>query len=98
MGGCGRGGTLGRQQRDTGRPRSPELHSLPVNPNDSWEEDRKFVLRGWSLVFSTLSTLMVLSVLDGRMAYLQGPYTGYVGFWTDCSRHQCASLGQVPGQ
>ncbi|KAF6078148.1 hypothetical protein HJG60_009053 [Phyllostomus discolor] len=67
-----------------------------LNPNNSWEEDRKFVLRGWSLVFSILSTLLVLSVLDGRMAYLQGPYTGYVGFWIDCSRHQCAHLHQVP--
>ena len=86
------------QQRDAGRSRASELYSFPANPNYSWEEDRKFILRGWSLVFSILSTLLVLSVLDGRMAYLQGSYTGYVGFWTNCSRHQCARLGQVPGQ
>ncbi|KAF6288401.1 hypothetical protein mRhiFer1_009134 [Rhinolophus ferrumequinum] len=63
--------------------------------NYSWEEDRKFILRGWSLVFSILATLMVLSVADGRMAYVQGSYTGYMGIWTDCRRHKCASLGQV---
>ncbi|XP_051696736.1 transmembrane protein 202 isoform X2 [Oryctolagus cuniculus] len=61
----------------------------------TWEEDRKFILRGWSLVFSILATLMMLSVVDGRMAYLQGSYTGYVGFWTDCRRHKCAIQGQV---
>nr|XP_060145232.1 uncharacterized protein LOC115849026 isoform X2 [Globicephala melas] len=61
----------------------------------SWEEDRKFVLRGWCLVFNILATLMLLSVLDGRMAYLQGSYTGYLGLWTSCGKHKCASLGQV---
>nr|XP_060507821.1 uncharacterized protein LOC132690877 isoform X1 [Panthera onca] len=61
----------------------------------SWEEDRKFILRGWSLVFSILATLMMLSVVDGRLAYLQGSYTGYLGFWTDCRKHKCVSLGQV---
>ncbi|XP_072824731.1 uncharacterized protein [Vicugna pacos] len=66
-----------------------------LDPVSSWEEDRKFVLRGWCLVFSILATLMVLSVLDGRMAYLQGSYTGYLGFWTDCRKHKCVSLGQV---
>ncbi|XP_049559497.1 transmembrane protein 202-like [Orcinus orca] len=38
---------------------------------------------------------MLLSVLDGRMAYLQGSYTGYLGLWTSCGKHKCASLGQV---
>ncbi|XP_027473169.1 uncharacterized protein LOC113935401 isoform X3 [Zalophus californianus] len=38
---------------------------------------------------------MVLSVADGRLAYLQGFYTGYLGIWTDCRKHKCASLGQV---
>ncbi|KAG8521455.1 hypothetical protein J0S82_017989, partial [Galemys pyrenaicus] len=61
----------------------------------SWEEDRKFILRGWSLVFSALATLMSLSVMEGRMAYLEGPYTGYLGIWTNCRKHECASLGKV---
>nr|XP_020139157.1 uncharacterized protein LOC105865558 isoform X3 [Microcebus murinus] len=61
----------------------------------SWEEDRKFILRSWSLVFSILATLMILSVMDGRMAYVKGPYNGYLGFWTNCRRHKCANLGQV---
>ncbi|XP_058529932.1 uncharacterized protein LOC131482167 [Ochotona princeps] len=61
----------------------------------TWEENRKFILRGWSLAFSILATVMVLSVTDGRMAYVQGSYTGYLGFWTDCRRHQCAVKGQV---
>lgn len=38
---------------------------------------------------------MMLSVVDGRMAYVQGSYTGYMGIWTDCRKHKCASLGQV---
>ncbi|XP_073742576.1 uncharacterized protein [Callorhinus ursinus] len=38
---------------------------------------------------------MVLSVADGRLAYLQGFYTGYLGIWIDCRKHKCASLGQV---
>lgn len=41
---------------------------------------------------------MLLSVLDGRMAYLHGSYTGYVGFWTNCEKHTCADLSQVTGQ
>ncbi|XP_010638943.1 uncharacterized protein LOC104873799 isoform X6 [Fukomys damarensis] len=61
----------------------------------SWEEDRKIVLRIWSLIFSILATLMLFSMIEGRMAYVQGPYTGYVRFWTDCKRHKCASLGRV---
>ncbi|XP_023100689.1 uncharacterized protein LOC102899222 isoform X1 [Felis catus] len=61
----------------------------------SWEEDRKFILRGWSLVFSILAALMMLSMVDGRLAYLQGSYTGYLGFWTDCREYKCVSLGQV---
>ncbi|XP_032343759.1 uncharacterized protein LOC116666012 isoform X3 [Camelus ferus] len=80
-------------QPQSGRP--DPVRSLTVDPVSSWEEDRKFVLRGWCLVFSILATLMVLSVLDGRMAYLQGSYTGYLGFWTDCRKHKCVSLGQV---
>uniref|UniRef100_A0A8C0VVU1 Uncharacterized protein n=1 Tax=Castor canadensis TaxID=51338 RepID=A0A8C0VVU1_CASCN len=60
-----------------------------------WEEDREFILRGWSLVFITLAILLVFSVADGRMAHLQGPYTGYLGFWTNCRKHKCASVGQV---
>ncbi|XP_055267489.1 uncharacterized protein LOC129546497 isoform X5 [Moschus berezovskii] len=39
--------------------------------------------------------MMLLSVLDGRMAYLYGSYTGYVGFWTNCKKHTCADLRQV---
>ena len=42
--------------------------------------------------------MMLLSVLDGRMAYLYGSYTGYVGFWTNCRKHMCADLHQVTGQ
>ncbi|XP_029781992.1 uncharacterized protein LOC115280944 [Suricata suricatta] len=61
----------------------------------SWEGDRKFVLRGWSLAFSVLATLMMLGMADGRLAYLQGSYTGYLGIWTDCRKYKCASLGQV---
>ncbi|XP_060031024.1 uncharacterized protein LOC132533450 isoform X2 [Erinaceus europaeus] len=38
---------------------------------------------------------MALSVVDGRMAYLQGPYSGYLGLWTNCRRHECACLKQV---
>nr|XP_034376415.1 uncharacterized protein LOC117721715 isoform X2 [Arvicanthis niloticus] len=60
----------------------------------SWEEDRKLVLRGWSLVFIFLATLLVFSVVDGRMAYVQGPYTGFIGIWIDCRRHKCANVGQ----
>nr|XP_042129939.1 uncharacterized protein LOC102923023 isoform X3 [Peromyscus maniculatus bairdii] len=37
----------------------------------SWEEDRKLVLRGWSLVFISLATLLVFSMVDGQMAYVQ---------------------------
>lgn len=34
---------------------------------------RKLALRAWCLVFITLlATVMLLSVLDGRMAYLHG--------------------------
>jgi hypothetical protein len=69
-----------------------------VEPISSWEEDRKFVLRAWCLVFIILATAMLLSVLDGRMAYLHGAYTGYVGFWTNCKKHTCADLRQVTGQ
>uniref|UniRef100_A0A8C5KMQ8 Uncharacterized protein n=1 Tax=Jaculus jaculus TaxID=51337 RepID=A0A8C5KMQ8_JACJA len=61
----------------------------------TWEEDRKLVLRGWSLVFIILATLLLLSVTDGRVAYLQSPYAGYLGFWTNCKRHKCANVGQV---
>ncbi|XP_051030179.1 uncharacterized protein LOC127213761 [Phodopus roborovskii] len=64
----------------------------------SWEEDRKLVLRGWSLVFIFLATLLVFSVVDGRMAYVHGPYTGFIGLWIDCRRHKCANVGQVTGQ
>nr|XP_038956850.1 uncharacterized protein LOC102552731 isoform X6 [Rattus norvegicus] len=60
----------------------------------SWEEDRKLVLRGWSLVFIFLATLLVFSVVDGRMAYVHGPYTGFIGLWIDCRRHKCANVGQ----
>ncbi|XP_020746159.1 transmembrane protein 202-like isoform X4 [Odocoileus virginianus] len=67
----------------------------PLEPVSSWEEDRKFVLRAWCLVFIVLATMMLLSVLDGRMAYLYGSYTGYVGFWTNCRKHMCADLHQV---
>ncbi|XP_069407513.1 uncharacterized protein [Ovis canadensis] len=66
-----------------------------VEPTSSWEEDRKFVLRAWCLVFIILATVMLLSVLDGRMAYLHGSYTGYVGFWTNCEKYTCADLRQV---
>ncbi|XP_059133962.1 uncharacterized protein LOC131923079 isoform X3 [Peromyscus eremicus] len=61
----------------------------------SWEEDRKLVLRGWSLVFISLATLLVFSVVDGQMAYVHGPYTGFIGLWIDCRRHKCANVGQV---
>ncbi|XP_042129965.1 uncharacterized protein LOC102923023 isoform X4 [Peromyscus maniculatus bairdii] len=61
----------------------------------SWEEDRKLVLRGWSLVFISLATLLVFSMVDGQMAYVQGPYTGFIGLWIDCRRHKCANAGQV---
>ncbi|CAI9161238.1 unnamed protein product [Rangifer tarandus platyrhynchus] len=67
----------------------------PLEPVSSWEEDRKFVLRAWCLIFIVLATMMLLSVLDGRMAYLYGSYTGYVGFWTNCRKHMCADLHQV---
>lgn len=85
------------QQDNVAGPRFPELCSSPEDINFSWEE-RKFILRAWSLVFSTLATLMMLSALDGRMAYMQGPYVGYVGIWDTCRGRKCASLGQVPGQ
>uniref|UniRef100_A0A8C5KM59 Uncharacterized protein n=1 Tax=Jaculus jaculus TaxID=51337 RepID=A0A8C5KM59_JACJA len=42
-----------------------------------------------------LATLLLLSVTDGRVAYLQSPYAGYLGFWTNCKRHKCANVGQV---
>ncbi|KAM4825329.1 uncharacterized protein RHO17_001186 isoform 2-T2 [Thomomys bottae] len=61
----------------------------------SWEEDRKFILRGWCFIFIILATLLMFSVGDGRMAYLQGSYTGYLGFWTNCKRHKCAIVDQV---
>lgn len=56
------------------------------------------VLRGWSLVFIFLATLLVFSVVDGRMVYVHGPYTGFIGLWIDCRRHKCANVGQVTGQ
>ncbi|XP_059521881.1 transmembrane protein 202-like isoform X1 [Myotis daubentonii] len=65
------------------------------DPNYSWEEDRKYILRGWALVFSTLTTLMVLSAVDGRMAYLEGSYSGYMGFWINCKKYKCSNVGQV---
>lgn len=77
---------------------SPAHCSLPVHMVFSWEEDRKIVLRFWSLVFSILAMLMLFSTIDGRMAYVQGSYTGYIDFWTDCKRHKCVSLGQVTGK
>ena len=86
------------QQCGAGGCGPEELYSFPADMVSSWEEDRKFILRGWSLVFSILATLMMLSVVDGRLAYLQGSYTGYLGFWTDCRKHKCVSLGQVTGQ
>nr|XP_044614781.1 uncharacterized protein LOC123281038 isoform X9 [Equus asinus] len=69
--------------------------SSVLAPPSSWEEDRKFVLRAWCLVFSILATLMALTMMDGRMAYMQGSHTGYVGIWIDCRKHQCAIPGQV---
>lgn len=80
------------------RSRSPELSPFPADLLCSWEEDRKLVLRGWSLVFIFLATLLVFSVVDGRMAYVHGPYTGFIGLWIDCRRHKCANVGQVTGQ
>ncbi|KAM7059383.1 uncharacterized protein WM277_006062 [Molossus nigricans] len=38
---------------------------------------------------------MTFSIVDGRMVYLTGSYTGYVGLWTNCRRHQCPSFGEV---
>lgn len=81
-----------------GRSRPPVLDSFPADPNYSWEEDRKYILRGWALLFSILATLMVLSALDGRMAYLKGSYTGYMGLWINCRKYTCPNLGQVTGQ
>lgn len=81
-----------------GRPRSPELSPSPGDLFCSWEEDRKLVLRGWSLVFISLATLLVFSMVDGQMAYVHGPYTGFIGLWIDCRRHKCANAGQVTGQ
>lgn len=52
------------------------------------------VLRGWSLTFIFLATLLVFSVVDGRMAYVHGPYTGFIGLWIDCRRHKCVNVGQ----
>lgn len=86
------------QQNEADRARTPELYSFAVEQASYWEEDRKLVLRGWCLVFSVTATLMLFTVLDGRLVYLQGPYIGYLGFWTDCRKHKCASLGQVTGQ
>ena len=65
----------GTQPSDAGRARPPELYSFPAEQASAWEEDRKFVLRGWCLVFNILATLMLFGMLDGRMAYLQGSYT-----------------------
>lgn len=42
--------------------------------------------------------MLVFSVVDGRMAYVHGPYTGVIGLWIDCRRHKCANVGQVTGQ
>lgn len=74
--------------------RSPELSPSPADLLSSWEEDRKLVLRGWSLTFIFLATLLVFSVVDGRMAYVHGPYTGFIGLWIDCRRHKCVNVGQ----
>lgn len=81
-----------------GRSQPPVLNSFPADPNYSWEEDRKYILRGWALVFSILTTVMALSTLDGRMAYVKGSYTGYMGLWIDCRKYKCPNLGQVTGQ
>lgn len=89
---------VGMQQGGGERSRSPKLSPSPANLLCSWEEDRKLVLRGWSLVFIFLATLLVFSVVDGRMAYVHGPYTGFIGLWIDCRRHKCANVGQVTGQ
>jgi hypothetical protein len=78
--------------------RSPELSPSPADLLSSWEEDRKLVLRGWSLTFIFLATLLVFSVVDGRMAYVHGPYTGFIGLWIDCRRHKCVNVGQFTGQ
>ncbi|XP_073081741.1 uncharacterized protein [Manis javanica] len=55
----------------------------------------KFILRACCLVLSILATLMILSTVDGRMAHVQGSYTGYLGIWPNCGRHRCANLDQV---
>uniref|UniRef100_A0A8C6WCV8 Uncharacterized protein n=1 Tax=Nannospalax galili TaxID=1026970 RepID=A0A8C6WCV8_NANGA len=68
-----------------------DIHNLLC----SWEEDRKMVLRAWSFVFISLATVLLFSVIDGRIAYLQGSYVGFLGFWIDCRRHKCANVGQV---
>ena len=47
------------------RSRSPELSPSPADLLSSWEEDRKLVLRGWSLTFIFLATLLVFSMVDG---------------------------------
>ncbi|XP_052616665.1 uncharacterized protein LOC128124437 isoform X4 [Peromyscus californicus insignis] len=86
---------VGMQRGSGGRSRSPELSPSPGDLFCSWEEDRKVVLRGWSLVFISLATLLVFSVVDGQMAYVHGPYTGFIGLWIDCRRHKCANTGQV---
>ncbi|ELK30148.1 hypothetical protein MDA_GLEAN10005274 [Myotis davidii] len=38
---------------------------------------------------------MVLSAVDGRMAYLEGSYSGYMGFWINCKKYKCSNVGQV---
>lgn len=80
------------------RPRSLELSPSPADLLCSWEEDRKWILHGWSFIFIFLATLLVFNMVDGRMAYVHGAYTGFIGLWIDCRRHKCANVGQFTGQ
>lgn len=84
-------------QGEAGGPRPPEFSSFPVKLVSPWNY-YKFILRACCLVLSILATLMILSTVDGRMAHVQGSYTGYLGIWPNCGRHRCANLDQVTGQ
>ncbi|XP_073081742.1 uncharacterized protein [Manis javanica] len=58
----------------------------------SWDVGHGLILHPSSVI---LATLMILSTVDGRMAHVQGSYTGYLGIWPNCGRHRCANLDQV---
>ncbi|XP_074163167.1 uncharacterized protein LOC141564513 [Sminthopsis crassicaudata] len=65
-------------------------------PASIWNESR-FVLRAWALSISILALLLLISLVDGRLAVIEvSPNnTGALGYWTNCQYYSCPNLGKV---